>query len=156
MVQILDGTRNWLRITLALSLVLNMFFLAFLGGQMLRPVPDIPRSADPLARLLAVAQATLPPSDAKLFREALLKEEPRYAQAVKRFTQAREEALNQISANPYDPVSTLMALSAMQSAWAEFMDTISGPVVDAIGEVSTEGRRRAVADQKARGIQRMP
>lgn len=123
---------------------------------MLRATPEVSRSDDPLARLLAVAEATLPPSDAILFRETLLKEEPRYAQAVKGLTQARQEMLKQISANPYDPVATLTALSAMQSAWTEFMDAIGGPLVDAIGEVSPEGRRRVVADQKAKGILRVP
>lgn len=153
MVQTEIGTRKWLRIALPVSLVLNMFLLAFLAGQMLRVTSEVPIHDDPLARILAAAEATLSPSDAKLFRQTLLKEEPRYAQAVKKLTQARQEMLKQISADPYDPVATLTALSTMQSAWTEFMDAIGGPLVDAIGEVSVEGRRKAVANQKqAKGI----
>ena len=156
MVQTQDGTRKWLRIALPLSLVLNMFLLAFLGGQMLRATPEVPRGDDPLARILAVAEATLPASDARSFRETLLKEEPRYARAVRKVTEARQEMLKQMSADPYDPVATLAALSAMQSAWTEFMDAIGGPLVDAIGQISPEGRRTVVADQKANGILRVP
>ena len=156
MVQTQDGTRKWLRIALPLSLVLNMFLLAFLGGQMLRATPEVPRGDDPLARNLAVAEATLPASDARSFRETLLKEEPRYARAVRKVTEARQEMLKQMSADPYDPVATLAALSATQSAWTEFMDAIGGPLVDAIGQISPEGRRTVVADQKAKGILRVP
>ena len=156
MVQTQDGTRKWLRIALPISLVLNMFLLAFVGGQMLRATPEVPRGDDPLARILAVAEATLPASDARSFRETLLKEEPRYARAVRKVTEARQEMLKQMSADPYDPVATLAALSAMQSAWTEFMDAIGGPLVDAIGQISPEGRRTVVADQKAKGILRGP
>lgn len=156
MVQTQDGTRKWLRIALPISLVLNMFLLAFVGGQMLRATPEVPRGDDPLARILAVAEATLPASDARSFRETLLKEEPRYARAVRKVTEARREMLKQMSADPYDPVATLAALSAMQSAWTEFMDAIGGPLVDAIGQISPEGRRTVVADQKAKGILRVP
>lgn len=122
-----------------------------LGGR-----SEAPRSDDPLVRILAVAEATLPPSDAKLFRQTLLRDEPRYAQAVKRLTQARQELLKQISADPYDPVTTLTALSAMQSAWTDFMDSIGRPLVDAIGEISQEGRRKVVTDQKEKGMLRVP
>lgn len=156
MVQTQDGTRKWLRIALPVSLVLNMFLLAFLGGQMLRATPEVQRGDDPLARILAVAEATLPASDARLFRQTLLKEEPRYARAVRKVTEARQEMLKQMSADPYDPVATLAALSATQSAWTEFMDAIGGPLVDAIGQISPEGRRTVVADQKAKGILRVP
>ena len=156
MVQTQDGTRKWLRIALPISLVLNMFLLAFVGGQMLRATPEVPRRDDPLARILAVAEATLPASDARSCRETLLKEEPRYARAVRKVTEARQEMLKQMSADPYDPVATLAALSAMQSAWTEFMDAIGGPLVDAIGQISPEGRRTVVADQKAKGILRVP
>ena len=156
MVQTQDGTRKWLRIALPVSLVLNMFLLAFLGGQMLRARPEVTRGDDPLARILAVAEASLPASDARSFRQTLLKEEPRYAQAVMKVTEARQEMLKQVSADPYDPVATLTALSAMQGAWTEFMDAIGGPLVDAIGQISPEGRRTMVADQKAKGILRVP
>ena len=156
MLQTQDGPRTWMRIALPISLVLNMFLLAFLGGQMLRAAPEAPRGDDPLARILAVAEATLPASDARLFRQTLLKEEPRYARAVRKVTEARQEMLKQMSADPYDPVATLAALSAMQSAWTEFMDAIGGPLVDAIGQISPEGRRTVVADQKAKGILRVP
>lgn len=156
MVQTQAGARKWLRIALPVSLVANIFLLAFLGGQMLGPRSETPGNDNPLARVLAVAEATLSPSDARLFRQYLLRDEPQYAQAVKRLTQARQEMLRQISADPYDPVATLTSLSAMQSAWAEFMDTISGPLVAAIGEISPEGRRRVVADQKEKGMLRVP
>lgn len=156
MVQTQDGTRKWLRIALPVSLVLNMFLLAFLGGQMLRARPEVPRGDDPLARILAVVEATLPASDARLFRQTLLKGEPRYARAVKKVTEARQEMLKQVSAEPYDPVATLTALSEMEGAWTEFMDAIGGSLVDAIGQISPEGRRAVVADQKAKGILRIP
>ena len=123
---------------------------------MLRATPEVPKGVDPLARILAVAEATLPASDARSFRETLLKEEPRYARAVRKVTEARQEMLKQMSADPYDPVATRAALSAMQSAWTEFMDAIGGPLVDAIGQISPEGRRTVVADQKAKGILRVP
>ena len=123
---------------------------------MLRATPEVPRGDDPLARILAVAEATLPASDARSFRETLLKEEPRYARAVRKVTEARQEMLKQMSADPYDPVATLAALSAMQSAWTEFMDAIGGPLVDAIGQISPEGRRKVLGDQNAKGILRVP
>lgn len=140
--------KKWLRIAFSISFALNMFLFAFLGGQMLRPTPEAPGNGDPLLRILAVAEATFSPADAKSFRQTLLKDEPKYAQTVKRLTRARQEMLKQISADPYDPVATLAAVSSMKSAWTEFMDAIDGPLVDAIGEVSLEGRRKAVADQK--------
>ncbi|WP_107328178.1 periplasmic heavy metal sensor [Rhizobium pusense] len=64
--------------------------------------------------------------------------------------------LKQVSADPFDPAATLTALNATQTAWTEFMDAIGRPLVDAVGVVSPEGRRRVVADQKAKGIMRVP
>lgn len=64
--------------------------------------------------------------------------------------------LKQISSDQYDPVATLTALSATQSAWTEFMDAIGGPLVDAIGQISPEGRRKVLGDQNAKGILRVP
>lgn len=155
MVQKQVGTRKWLRIALPLSLVLNMFLLAFLGANAACDTGGS-KGVDPLARILAVAEATLSASDFKSFRQTLLQEEPRYARAVKNVTQARQEMLKQISSDQYDPVATLTALSATQSAWTEFMDAIGGPLVDAIGQISPEGRRKVLGDQNAKGILRVP
>lgn len=150
------GRQKWMRIILGVSLALNLFLVAFWGGQMLRSQPPVPSGDDPLARILAVAEANLPPSDAKIFRETLLKEKPRYAQTVEKLIQARQEMLKQVSADPFDPAATLTALNATQTAWTEFMDAIGRPLVDAVGVVSPEGRRRVVADQKPKGIMRVP
>jgi uncharacterized membrane protein len=105
----------------------------------------------PLARALARIETSLPPQDAAAFLSAMRLNAPRYLDAAQRLREARREVGRQIAAEPFDEAAVKQALVAWQAAWNGFIDDFSGPLVDALAQISTEGRRKLIAERRAAG-----
>ena len=132
------------RIALPASLVLNLFLIAVIGGHLLRG--NFTRLAAPPAgvpgRALANAMARLAPQDAAAFRRSLERDAPRFAPARQQLAERGAELARRVSAERFDPEATSQALAAWTASWDHFMASFDGPLVDALSQVSPEGRRK--------------
>jgi uncharacterized membrane protein len=142
--------RNWLRIALPISIVLNLFLLALVGGHVLRSRSNEFGTGTPLMRALARAEASLPPKDAAAFGAVMRREAPRFASAEQRLAEARRGLAEEITAERFDQAGVRQALEAWQAAWNGFFADFSGTLVEALGQVSPDGRRKLVADRRSR------
>jgi uncharacterized membrane protein len=135
------------RIALPVSLVLNLFLLALIGGHVWHN--RLQASSDrPLARALADVEATLSPRDGAAFKTAILADQPRFAEAAKKSALARLELGRQITAVPFDPRATQRALEAWHTSWNAFMSDLDEPLVHALAQISPEGRQKLVRQRR--------
>jgi ABC-type sulfate transport system permease component len=139
---------NWSRITLTASLLANLFLVALIGGHLLRIGREL-GAATPLARALAHAEAALPPRDAAAFAAVIRRDAPRYEAAARQLGEARRAVQRQVVAEPFDPVAARQALAGWETAWVRFFDDFSGTLVEALAQVSPQGRRKLVAERRA-------
>ncbi|HTU56081.1 MAG TPA: periplasmic heavy metal sensor [Acetobacteraceae bacterium] len=140
---------NWSRIALAASLLVNLFLVALIGGHWLRSGGGAADSQTPLARALARAEATLPPRDAAAFGAVIRRDAPRYEAAALRLREARRELGLQIAAEPFNQDGVRQALATWRTTWNSFFDDFSGTLVEALAQVSPQGRRKLVAERQA-------
>lgn len=147
------GSFDWRWLALSLSLLCNVFLAALIAGHFLSrrigPAAS-PIASAPMARALERAQAILSPQDAASFREALVREKSRYLQSALRVAAARRQLGRRIAAEPFDPRAAGQALAAWRVSWNGFVGDFSGPLIDALSAISPEGRRRLVAERRAR------
>lgn len=140
----------WRRFALPVSVILNLFFVALIGGHVLRTRMDERAAASaPLMRALANADAILSAPDAAAFNAVMRHDAPRYVEAAHQLEAARDQLERQITAEPYNPAAVRQALAAWQLSWDRFMGDIGDPLVDALAQVSPEGRRKLVAVRRA-------
>lgn len=147
------GSFDWRWLALSLSLLCNVFLAALIAGHFLsrRIGPAaIPFATTPMTRALERTQAILSPRDAAAFRAVLVRDRSRYLQSALRVAAARRELGRQIAAEPFDPSAASQALAAWRTSWNAFVDDFSGPLIDALSAISPEGRRRLVAERRAR------
>jgi len=144
-----QAARGWRRIALPASIVLNIFFVALIGGHLLHGRPAIAPYANPLARALANAEASLSPSDAAAFRQVMQRDAPHFADAAKQLAASRRAVAQQIAAEPFNADAVHQALTRWQMALNNFFDAFSKPLVDALAKVSPDGRRRLIAERQA-------
>lgn len=130
--------RRWLLIC---SLVLNLFLVAVVSGQHLRHRES---HVPVLGRVLRHVTSRLDAQDAKAFRSVLHQEAPHYAQAQENLVRARAEIDRQLLAPHFDQVATRAAMREWQDAWDVFVGTFSDALVEAMGQLSPEGRRALV------------
>jgi len=138
------------RIALPVSLVLNLFLLALIGGHVWHNRLQAASSDRPLARALADVEATLSPRDGAAFKAAILADQPRFAEAAKKAALARLELGRRITAVPFDPQATMRALEAWRTSWNAFMSDFDEPLVNALAQVSPEGRQKLVRQRRER------
>lgn len=144
---------DWRWLALSLSLVCNVFLAAVIAGHFLsRRVETygIPAGGTPLARALERTQAVLSAKDAATFRAVLERDKPRYAQAAIRVALARRTLEREIAAEPFDPQAASQALAEWRTTWSGFVDDFSGPLIEALGAISSDGRSRLVIARRAR------
>jgi uncharacterized membrane protein len=135
------------RVALPASIILNLFLVAIIGGHVIHVRFHRPATAvAPLARVLARADAILPPKDAAAFGAVILRDAPKYAAAGQRLREAREQLEKQIVAEPFNPTVTRQSLVAAQAAWDEFVGEFGGTLVEGLAQVSPEGRRKLMAE----------
>lgn len=144
-----QAARGWRRIAVAASVVLNIFFIALIGGHLLRGRPAIAPNESPVMRALASAEASLSPSDAAAFRQVMKTDAPRFEDAARQLAAARRAVGRQIAAEQFDADAVHQALVHWQKALNNFFDAFSDPLVEALAKVSPEGRRRLIAERQA-------
>ena len=137
---------GWLWLALALSVVLNLFLFAVIGGHFLSHRVGSPRLAagTPMAGAIARAEAVLDPADAAAFRAVLAREQPRYAPSAAAVDAARRALAQRIIAEPFDPRAVTAALDTWRGSWDQFTRNFSGPLIDALSSISPHGRRRLI------------
>jgi hypothetical protein len=144
-------TSAWRRFALPVSVILNLFFVTLIGGHELRTKMDEHAAGSaPLMRALANADSSLSASDAAAFNAVMRRDAPRYAAAAQQLDEAREQLETRITADPYNPIAVRQALAAWQVSWNRFIGDVGDPLVDALAQVSPEGRRKLVAVRRAR------
>lgn len=136
------------RVVLPISVILNLFLLAIIGGHLWRAHTrgEILTSGMPLARALMRVEAILPAADSVAFSEVIRRDAPHFAASIGQLRQARQELDRQIVAEPFSPVAARQALSTTQTAWNHFMDDFGGTLIDALSQVSPQGRRKLISE----------
>jgi uncharacterized membrane protein len=140
--------RSWRRLVLPVSIALNLFLVALIGGHLWQSRNDGGTSVSPLSRALAHAEASLPPQDAAVFGAAVRRDAPHYAQAAQKLTEARQEFWRQVTAEQLNQHDVRQALDAWRTAWNRFLDDFSSTIVAALAEVSPEGRRKLMVERR--------
>lgn len=151
-------TARWRRLALPASLLLNLFLIAMIGGFLLhKPVPGSAASAAaaPIWRALATVQSSLSPQDARAFNTVIARDRPRASAAFLKLLAAREALARQVSAERYDPEATRQALAAWRTSWDGFILDFSDTLVDALAQVSPDGRRQLLQAAAKRGERRL-
>jgi uncharacterized membrane protein len=136
----LDRLALWRRFALPASIVLNCFLIALIAGHIWRAQDQ------PLARILWNIEANLNERDAAAFRSVMQRESPQLAASAKQLTEARHELKRQLAADPYDKDAAKKALAAWRASVNQFLDSFGDTLIDALAEVSPEGRRKVVAN----------
>jgi hypothetical protein len=137
-------TGGW-RWALLGSLVCNLFLAALIGGFLLRTrlhghIPEMS-----LARALSNAEATLSPPDAARFDQVMKQQAPQFAASALQFAKARNELEGQIMAEPFDSRTAKLAYRDWTEKLDKFDHAIGDALVDALAQVSPEGRRKLIA-----------
>ncbi len=144
----IPAEKTWRRIALPASIILNLFLIALIVGHLWYGPGRFNFAGErgmPLARALARAEALLPPKDAAAFGAVIRRDEPQLEKSIAELRSARLELDRQIVADPFDPQATRKALLATETAWDHFVDDFSGTLVDALAQVSPDGRRKLIS-----------
>lgn len=142
-------SRGWRRFILPVSLLLNLFLVALIGGHFLRGVARPQMANGPmLARALANAKAVLSPEDAAAFGAVFKRDAPNFAEAAHHLEETRLTLEQAITAEPFDKAAVQQALVDWQEAWNRFLSLAGGSVVESLDRISPEGRRKLVAQRR--------
>jgi hypothetical protein len=140
---------TWRRFALPASVLLNLFLIALIGGYVLRHGGHDAAAASPsLPRILANAQASLSAPDAAAFGAVMRRDAPRYLESARKLVEARTLLERQITAQPYDAEATKQAFKTWQASADRFLSQIGDSLVEALGQVSPEGRQKLVASRR--------
>jgi uncharacterized membrane protein len=148
MTEMINQMSSWRKIALPASIVFNFFLVALIGGFVWRDCTDEVGFGAPLTRALAKADATLEAQDAAAFGAIIRRDAPRYSGAQRRLVEARREFRRRITADEFDPEGARQALANWRAAWGRFFDDFSETLVEALAQVSPEGRRKLAAERK--------
>ena len=136
------------RFALPISLLLNLFLIAIIGGHVWRHHGyDLGTGSPSLPRILANAQESLAAPDAAAFGAIMRRDAPRYLESARKLAEARNALERQIVADPYDTVATQRSFAVWQASATQFLSDISDPLIEALGHVSPEGRQKLVASR---------
>jgi len=141
-------TTGWRRAVLPASLILNLFFVALVGAHLLRAPIGTGGDGTLLARALANAEGSLAPNDAASFKAVMQRDAPRFAQAARQLAAARDAVDREVSAEHLDPAATRQALATWRVAAGDFADKFSDSLIEALTQISPDGRRRLVAERR--------
>jgi uncharacterized membrane protein len=149
----IDEFRNfpkvW-RISMIGSLILNLFLLALTAGHLLRAEFQPRAAGTPLARALANAGTGLSKPDATVFRNVIRTSAPHFADAAQNLVNAREALRHQIEMEPFNRDATKQAYAAWQRTLNIFIEDFGDALVDALGQISTQGRRKILDERRQR------
>jgi uncharacterized membrane protein len=131
-----------MKVVLAVSILLNLFLVAVIGGHVIHARNRGDTMGMPLARAMLRAQAILPRKDAMAFGAVIRRDAPRFGGSWEKLRDTRQELDRQIGAEPFDPAATRQALKATQLAWDRFLDQFGDTLVDGLTQISSEGRHK--------------
>jgi uncharacterized membrane protein len=127
------------------SLALNVFLLALVGthlfGPMLAPLLTSGRAGGeegPLGRMIAA----LPAGDAQRFRAVLDRERPAYQPEREAARVAHRALAEAVAKKPYDRAVVQQAIQGWHESSRHYAARIDQALLDALDEVSDEGRAR--------------
>ncbi|MHB8813315.1 MAG: periplasmic heavy metal sensor [Steroidobacteraceae bacterium] len=139
----------WRKSVLALSLVLNLFLATLVLGHLwrshIRHAPLQPM----VAHIVADARAELSTDDFAAFDAVIHRDGPQVAEEAQRVSAARGVLESRIEAEPFDPAATRQAYDAWHESADRFLDQFRDTLVDALAQVSPQGRRRLIAHTRA-------
>ena len=139
----------WRRVALPVSLALNLFLVAVIGGHLLRVRQVEAKSGASLVALaISNAEASLSKADATRFAAVMQRDEPRYMRAAQQVAKDRVEYERLVIAEPFDKDAADQAFRRWQVSWTNLMDTLRTPIIDALAEVSPEGRQKLIEQRR--------
>jgi uncharacterized membrane protein len=142
---------DWRLLALTASVIVNLFLAALVAGHLLRTRAyreRLPAENTPMARELARVESALPPRDAAAFGRVIEQDKPQFAAAAQELLAARRALQRQIAADPFDAHAASEALSAYRESWGRFVSDFGGPLIDALSQVSPQGRHQLVAARR--------
>jgi heavy-metal resistance protein len=139
----------WRKSALALSLVLNLFLATLVLGHLWRSHVRHAPLQPMVAHIIADARAELSADDFAAFDAVLHRDGPQFAEDAQRVSAARGALESQIEAEPFDPAATRQAYDAWHASADRFLDRFRDALVDALAQVSPQGRRRLIAHARA-------
>jgi uncharacterized membrane protein len=139
---------TWRRIALPVSIVLNLFLVAVIGGHVWHNRHNEPRLGGPLGAL-ARAEAVLPPKDAAAFDAVIKRDSSHYAEDWQQLKLARGHLRQLVTADDFDQQQVRQAFATWQQAWSRFFNDFSGTLVEALAQVSPEGRHKLSAERQS-------
>jgi uncharacterized membrane protein len=131
----------WRRMALPASLILNCFLAAWIAGHAWHTRDE------QVARILANIERNLDPKDTAAFRRVVQREGPQLAASAGRIAATRRLLKQRLMAEPYDQAAARQALTAWHTSVDQFLDEFGGTLIDALAQVSPEGRRRVVENR---------
>jgi uncharacterized membrane protein len=134
-------TPGWRRIALPVSIIFNLFLVALIGGHLWRRDRGEIDGRPPFARVMERIEASLPPQDAAAVKAVIERAGPKYQDASQQAVAARLEVVRQITAEPFDQDALRQALAKWRVARDHFLDDFGDAFVEALAQVSPEGRR---------------
>jgi uncharacterized membrane protein len=123
---------NWRRFALPVSLVLNLFLIAMIGGHVWRVHRAGADAGTPMARALANIEANLDQRDTAAFRAVMRRDEPRISASWQQLIGARRELARELVAEPFDKRAAKQALIEWRTAGSRFLDDFSDTLADAL------------------------
>jgi uncharacterized membrane protein len=147
------GTPTWRRMGMSVSVVLNLFLIALIAGHLWQVRRYEALSGAPLNRVLAEAEARLPPQDAAAFSAVVKRDTPQFTTAAQELADARLELGRQLTAEKFDQQATRQAFVVWRAAWNRFLGRFESTLVEALAQVSPEGRRELVKGRRAANLE---
>ena len=140
-----NDSARWMRWALVLSVALNLFLVAFLGGQAWRMAHRAatgrgPISADLTERILPRLVAHLPPADGQLVQEAFAARLPELTELQRQSREALERARLGIAQAPYDEGRVRAELIAAQEGRQKLATIVEQTLLEVLPRMSQEGR----------------
>lgn len=147
-----DVSRIWMarssRWWLVGSLILNVSFFTAAIGRAVHSSLEPPRQQSTFGSVLTQARAVLSPNDLKAFLAAIHRDAPDFDEADGKLAEARRTVLLQIASPRFDQSATRSALINLRARWTTFSDEFREPLIQALAEVSPDGRRRLVSPSR--------
>jgi uncharacterized membrane protein len=138
------------RLGLAVSVLVNLFLVAVIAGHLIG-IGAYRGEGALIARALSNAQHSLSASDAAAFRAVMLREAPQFAASARALGASREVLAARITAPVFDRAAVAAAFGQWRGDWMRFTGDFSGPLLDALGTLSPEGRRKLLEERRRAG-----
>ncbi|MBO1325747.1 periplasmic heavy metal sensor [Acetobacter sp. TBRC 12305] len=124
-----------------LSVLLNLFFVALNIGHHFEHHPDGPPPFGVMTHMFQHVGSRLSPADAQIFQTMMQQEGSRYTQAREELMSAQDD-LNRLLLDPnFDAGAVHAAMLRRQAAWDSFVGGFNNALVDAMNQMTPQGRR---------------